>query len=109
MQFNFRHFQILQLEKLALFNLAYFCHPPIKPKFPSRQNYPVYILGVCVCGGGGNHAQRTTTHVLCDSQLVYTVLVPSSAIYSRCTTDNAHAVVDRFVYYSTIAFYMKKI
>ena len=37
MQFNFRHFKILQLEKLALFNLAYFCHPPIKPKFPSRQ------------------------------------------------------------------------
>ena len=36
MEFNFRHFQILQLEKLALFNLAYFCHPPIKPKFPSR-------------------------------------------------------------------------
>ena len=42
MQFNFRHFKILQLEKLALFNLAYFCHPPIKPKFPSRQNYPIY-------------------------------------------------------------------
>ena len=36
------NFQILQLEKLALFNLAYFCHPPIKPKFPSRQNYPIY-------------------------------------------------------------------
>ena len=42
MQFNFRHFKILQLEKLALFNLAYFCHPPIKPKFPTRQNYPIY-------------------------------------------------------------------
>ena len=41
-KFNFRHFQIFQLEKLALFNLAYFCHPPIKPKFPSRQNYPIY-------------------------------------------------------------------
>ena len=37
MPFIFRHFKILQLEKLALFNLAYFCHPPIKPKFPSRQ------------------------------------------------------------------------
>ena len=41
-QFNFRHFKSLQLEKLALFNLAYFCHPLIKPKFPSRQNYPIY-------------------------------------------------------------------
>ena len=42
MPFNFRHFKILKLEKLALFNLAYSCHPPIKPKFPSRQNYPIY-------------------------------------------------------------------
>ena len=42
MQFNFRNFKILQLEKLALFKLAYFCHPSIKPKFPSRQNYPIY-------------------------------------------------------------------
>ena len=43
MQFNFRYFKILQLEKLALFNLAYFCHPPIKPKFPSLQNYTIYV------------------------------------------------------------------
>ena len=48
MQFNSRHFKILQLEKLALFNLAYFCHPPIKPKFPSRQNYPIYGIH-CNC------------------------------------------------------------
>ena len=41
MQFNFRHFKILQLEKLALFSLANFCQPPIKPKFPLRLNYPI--------------------------------------------------------------------
>ena len=47
MQFNCRHFKMFQLEKLALFNLAYFCHPPIKPKFPSRQNYPIYGIPNC--------------------------------------------------------------
>ena len=29
-----QRFYILELEKLALFNLVYFCHSPIKPKFP---------------------------------------------------------------------------
>ena len=42
MQFICRHLKIFPLQKLALFNLAYFCHPPIKPKFPSRQNDLIY-------------------------------------------------------------------
>ena len=44
MQINIRYFMALQLEKLALFNLAYICHPPIKPNFPSRQNYPILSI-----------------------------------------------------------------
>ena len=51
MQFNFRHFKALQWEKLTLFNLAYFCHPPIKPKFPSRQNYLIYGIRTYIIKG----------------------------------------------------------
>ena len=35
---------MLLLEKLARFNFAYFCLPPIKPKFPSCQNYLMHVL-----------------------------------------------------------------
>ena len=40
MQFNFRHFKILHLEKLALLNLAYFCHPTNKAKISIGPKLP---------------------------------------------------------------------